>query len=102
MSSKAKSCFVSAVGYLRKSTKGERVDGRQRQEKSIDQQKTEIIKLAQTSGYRIVRWYTDAGVSGWKRGAQRPEFYRMLQDAKDLADFKAVLVDDVDRFSRAK
>src|SRR5262245_14271116 len=97
--------LIPAVGYLRKSTKGERIDRhgnkRQRQEKSIDQQRNAILKLAKAGRYQIVRWYCDEGVSGWKRGARRPDFYRMLEDAK-RGDFKAVLTDDIDRFSRAK
>ena len=31
----------------------------------------------------------------------RPQFYQMLQDA-EVGDFKAILIDDLDRFSRAK
>jgi DNA invertase Pin-like site-specific DNA recombinase len=46
--------LTPAVGYLRKSTKGKRPDGRERQEKSISQQKTEIKRLANRLGYRIV------------------------------------------------
>ena len=65
--SKGNSTLIPAVGFLRKSTKGER-DGKQRQEKSIDQQKEEVIKLAKAGGYQILRWYVDAGVSGWKPG----------------------------------
>ena len=47
-----------AVAYVRKSTKGERQSGgqrRQRQEKSIEQQREEVLKHAK-GRFRIVRW----------------------------------------------
>jgi DNA invertase Pin-like site-specific DNA recombinase len=96
--------LIPAVGYLRKSTKGERksVKGerRQKQEKSLAQQKAEIIKHAR-GRYKIIRWYEDEGVSGWKREAARPGFARILADARGLRDFRAIVCDDADRFSRA-
>ena len=88
-----------AVGYVRKSTKGKQSDGEERQEKSLSQQKTEILKLIK-GRYTIVRWYEDEGISGWKRGANRPDFQRMLQEAKGLGAV-AIVVDNIDRFSRA-
>lgn len=98
--------LIPAVGYLRKSTRGEVDDGSgkraERQERSIPQQKKEITALAQRNGYRIVRWYADPGISGWKRGLQRPDFEKMIRDAEEQADFVAVLCDNVDRFSRAE
>ena len=92
-----------AVAYVRKSTKGERQSGgqrRQRQEKSIEQQREEVLKHAK-GRFRIVRWYEDEGVSGWKRELARPGFARILADARDKGDFKAVVADDADRFTRA-
>jgi DNA invertase Pin-like site-specific DNA recombinase len=87
-----------AVAYLRKSTKGER-DGREKQEKSLAQQRAEIIKLAR-GRFRIVKWFEDEGISGWKRGAKRPDFQRMIAEASSLGA-KAILCDNIDRFSRA-
>ncbi|MCE9608497.1 MAG: recombinase family protein [Planctomycetia bacterium] len=92
---------VPAAGYLRKSTSGVASNGRERQEKSISQQRTEIESLAQENGYKIVRWYADPGKSGWKRGAARPEFSQMLADAASKKDIEAIVVDNMDRFSRA-
>lgn len=97
----SESALIPAVGYLRKSTKGEKANGRERQEHSIEQQRGEIEKLAKQHGYLIIRWYSDEGISGWKRDGKRPQFDQMLRDAKDRGDFKAVLCDDLDRFSRA-
>ncbi len=92
---------IPAIGYLRKSTKGKRPDGRERQEKSISQQKTEIKKLAKRLGYRIVDWYADEGISGWKMGHERPSYDRLLHDAASNRNFIAIFVDNLDRLSRA-
>jgi DNA invertase Pin-like site-specific DNA recombinase len=93
--------LIAAVAYVRKSTKGTRSDGRQRQEKSLEAQRREILELAKSHHYKIIRWYEDEGVAGWKREAARPGFARMLADAKALGDFCAIVCDDADRFSRA-
>ena len=73
---------IKAIGYLRKSTDGES-NGKVRQEKSIPQQKREIERLA-AGKYEIVGWEADPGVSGWKRGAQRPGFQRMLNKSTKM------------------
>jgi DNA invertase Pin-like site-specific DNA recombinase len=91
--------LIPAVAYVRKSTKGERADGSQKQEKSLAQQRTEITKLA-TGRFKILTWFEDEGISGWKRGAQRPDFQRMLDGVKDLGA-EAIICDNIDRFSRA-
>jgi site-specific DNA recombinase len=87
-----------AVAYLRKSTKGKRKD-RQKQEKSLAQQKAEILKLAR-GRFAVGKWFEDEGISGWKRGAGRPDYTRMLAEAQALGA-RAVLCDHIDRFSRA-
>jgi DNA invertase Pin-like site-specific DNA recombinase len=95
--------LIRAVGYLRKSTRGERKgakgERRQKQEKSIPQQKEEILRLAR-GRYEIVKWFEDEGISGWKRGAKRPDFQRMINEAQGLGAH-AILCDHIDRFSRA-
>ena len=80
-----------AVGYVRMST--------DKQEDSPEQQRAEISKLAKREGYRIVRWYEDHGISG-ARTHKRPEFRRMIRDAEERGDFKAILCWDQDRFGR--
>lgn len=89
---------ILAVAYCRKSTNEEMT------EKSIADQQARIAKLQpQESGtrYEIVRWYTaDKGVPGWKRGAKRPDYFRLIKELKENGA-KAILVDDMDRFSRA-
>ena len=96
---KQENSVPKALGYLRKSTKGNRSDGKRKQEKSIAQQKSEIQKLVK-GRFDIVAWYTDEGVSGWKRGANRPDFKKMLDEAKGHGA-QAIVVDNIDRFSRA-
>jgi DNA invertase Pin-like site-specific DNA recombinase len=95
--------LIDAAAYTRKSTKGEHATAtgkrRERQEKSPEQQREEILKHAR-GRFRIVRWYEDEA-SGWKREKARPGFARMLADAREQADFKAIVADDADRFSRA-
>jgi DNA invertase Pin-like site-specific DNA recombinase len=87
-----------AVAYLRKSTRGDR-GGREKQEKSLAQQREEIIKLAR-GRFEVLQWFEDEGVSGWKRGAKRPDFQRMIAEARALGA-RAILCDHIDRFSRA-
>jgi len=103
MSASKKSVLIPAVGYLRKSTKGERHDSngnrRERQEKSLAQQREEVGKL--TDGrFTVLKWFEDEGVSGWKRGGQRPDFQRMIAEVKALGA-QAIVCDNIDRFSRA-
>lgn len=94
--------LIPAAGYLRKSRKGNNPDGTEVQEKSISQQKQEIKELAKREGFKVFKWYADPGVSGWKRGTKRPDFTKMLDEASRDRNFEAVLVDNVDRFSRAQ
>jgi DNA invertase Pin-like site-specific DNA recombinase len=94
--------LIPAAAYTRRSTKGKRADGRERQENSIANQRLEIETLARKHGYKIVRWYSDEGISGTKMGAKRPGFQQLIADAEKLGDIQAVVVDDLDRFSRAK
>jgi hypothetical protein len=47
--------LIPSVAYLRKSTKGERT-GRQKQEKSIAQQREGILKLAR-GRFEILAWF---------------------------------------------
>jgi DNA invertase Pin-like site-specific DNA recombinase len=101
--SKDKAALIPAVAYTRKSTKGERLDKdgkkRERQEKSLAQQTEEIGKLARGE-FEIIKWFEDEGKSGWKRGAKRPDYQKMLAEVKALGA-SAILCDHIDRFNRA-
>jgi site-specific DNA recombinase len=83
--------LVRAAAYYRMS--------KDEQDHSIERQQGQVKPYAEAHGYQIVREYVDEGVSGWKDGAQRPAFTRILADAKKKL-FEVILVDDKCRFSR--
>jgi DNA invertase Pin-like site-specific DNA recombinase len=82
--------LLRAVAYYRMSD--------DRQENSIERQRSQVVPYADKNGYAIVREYIDLGISG-SEVAKRKEFQRMLRDAQAGA-FDAILCDDKDRFGR--
>ncbi len=88
---KRKTRTKPAVGYIRMST--------DKQEESPEQQRAEVIKLADKHGFHIIRWYQDDAISGAKT-RQRKQFLQVISDATDRADFDAILCWDQDRFGR--
>jgi DNA invertase Pin-like site-specific DNA recombinase len=82
--------LIPAAGYLRMSS--------DKQETSIDDQRSELIAYAAKHGYQIVTWYSDEGISGWKN-KQRHGFHRLIADAAE-GTFRVVLCWDQSRFSR--
>jgi DNA invertase Pin-like site-specific DNA recombinase len=91
--------LTPAVAYVRKSTRGTR-DGHEKQERSLAAQRAEIAKLAR-GRFEILKWFEDDGKSGWKRGAARPDFTRMLSEVRHLGA-TAIVCDNIDRFTRAE
>jgi DNA invertase Pin-like site-specific DNA recombinase len=83
--------LIPAVAYYRMSDA--------KQDKSIAQQRVEMHTLAARCGYRIIREYQDEGISG-DAPEDRPGFQRLLKDAREKRDFKAILCWDQDRFLR--
>jgi site-specific DNA recombinase len=79
-----------AVAYYRMST--------DRQEDSIDRQRSQVAPYADRHGYTITREYKDEGIAGDEEG-KRKEFQQLLRDAQG-GDFAVILCDDKDRFGR--
>src|SRR5262245_56186830 len=82
---------IPAVAYLRRSTN--------RQERSLEDQRREIEAYAQQRGYRVLRWYSDSGISG-DATERRAEFLKMHQAATNSRDFDVILCWDYSRFGR--
>ena len=78
--------MINAIGYIRMSS--------DKQEASPEQQREEIIALANRDGYQIIRWHIDEGVSG-DATEKRFDFQRMIHDS-GLSDYQAVLCWDQD------
>jgi len=89
---------IRAYAYLRKSTADP-------EEKSIGDQHTRVRALVHPSGrpYEIVRVFADPATPGWRRGAKRPDYFRMVSYLRDRRDgnVEAIVFDDCDRLSRA-
>jgi site-specific DNA recombinase len=81
---------IRAVAYYRMST--------DRQEDSVDRQRSQVIPYAARRGYAIVREYIDHGIAGDEE-RRRKAFLQMLADAP-RKDFAVILCDDKDRFGR--
>lgn len=80
----------TAVIYARYSSHNQR-------DVSIDQQVKAINNFAEQHGLKIISVYADRAISGTTD--RRPEFQRMIEDAKSGA-FRYVIVYSTDRFAR--
>jgi DNA invertase Pin-like site-specific DNA recombinase len=80
-----------AALYYRKSS--------DKQEDSIERQKSQVEPLASRRGWSVVAVFQDEGVSGDKTW-QRPDFVRLLAEAQ-AGKFDVIACDDKDRFSRS-
>jgi DNA invertase Pin-like site-specific DNA recombinase len=69
-----------------------------KQENSVERQRSQVEPYAQKKGYRVVGEYLDEGIPGDEL-SKRKAFCRMLADAQ-RGLFDVILVDDVDRFGR--
>jgi DNA invertase Pin-like site-specific DNA recombinase len=81
---------IKAAVYFRMST--------DKQEHSVDRQRSQVIPHAEKHGYVIVGEYIDEGIAG-DEIRKRKEFQRLLRDAQ-AGLFSAILCDDKDRFGR--
>ena len=69
----------------------------QQRETSIEDQRRNCERFAEREGWQLATLYADKGMSGTR--ADRPEYQRMLADAKARA-FDVLLVDKLSRFAR--
>ena len=70
--------MIRAVAYYRMSD--------DKQENSIERQKSQVIPYSVRHGYEIVREYVDEGIAGDEE-KKRKAFMRMLADAQQRGDF---------------
>jgi site-specific DNA recombinase len=68
------------------------------QDKSIAEQRAELLKLAERKGYHVRREYVDPGISG-DATEKRTQFLQMREDASK-GEFAIILCWDQDRFGR--
>lgn len=69
-------------------------------EQTTENQRLELVKLAELRGWQVTEVYEDAGISGAKGRDKRPELDRLLKDAAKRK-FDRVLVWSVDRLGRS-
>jgi DNA invertase Pin-like site-specific DNA recombinase len=69
-----------------------------KQENSVERQRSQVEPYSQKRCYRLVGEYIDEGIPGDEL-SKRKDFCRMLRDAQ-RDQFDVILVDDVDRFGR--
>ena len=69
-------------------------------EQTTENQRLELMKLAELRGWQVLEVYEDAGISGAKGRDKRPELDRLLRDAAKRK-FDRVLVWSVDRLGRS-
>ena len=69
---------------------------------SLPEQKERLEAYCKFNGYKIVEYYTDAGISA-KTGNHRPEYDRMLEDeASDLEDNKQNINNQITKLNKDK
>jgi len=83
---------LRAAGYRRVSMR-EQVDGH-----SLKAQANNIQAYAEGQGWKLVKVYTDAGISA-KKDSHRPALEKLMEAAK-AGEFDVVIVDKIDRFYR--
>ena len=80
-----------------------RVSHEKSAEKNIspETQRRIISEYAKAQGYQIKEWYTDLAMSAFRNDDLRPQFRRMLAEAKADPETSVILVLRYDRFSRS-
>jgi site-specific DNA recombinase len=72
-----------------------------KQEDSPDRQRGQILPYAERRGYDIVAEFVDEGIGGSDRNLHRRDGYRRLCEAAKAKQFDLLLLDKLDRLSRA-
>ena len=90
MDNEKKSCGI----YMRVSTEDQAREGF-----SLPEQKERLEAYCKFNGYKIVEYYTDAGISA-KTGNHRPEYDRMLEDGKQ-GKINMIIALKLDRITRS-
>jgi DNA invertase Pin-like site-specific DNA recombinase len=83
--------MTKAIGYVRRST--------DRQEESLDQQRTRLAEFAKVKGWQLVEVFADDAISGSEM--KRPGLDKLLQAIAD-AEVEVVLAWDRNRLARPK
>lgn len=83
------------VLYIRVSTEEQAQHGL-----SLDAQRSALTAYAAKQGYKVIAVYADEGISARKKYRRRPEFVRMLNDAK-TKQFEIILFTKLDRWFRS-
>src|SRR5262245_66552216 len=83
--------MTKAIGYVRRST--------DRQEESLDQQRTRLAEFAKSKGWQLVEVFEDDAISGSEM--RRPGLDRLLE-ASAKPDVDVVLAWDRNRLARTK
>lgn len=84
-----------SVGYLRTSSQSN--VGKDKD--SDKRQKQEIAKFCKSSGYKLVRYFYDKGVSGAEDISSREKFSKLVIFCKQMG-IKYILVENASRFAR--
>ena len=90
MNEKKKLCGI----YMRVSTEDQAREGF-----SLPEQKERLEAYCKFNSYKIVEYYTDAGISA-KTGNHRPEYDRMLEDGKQ-GKINMIIALKLDRITRS-
>ena len=90
MNEKKKLCGI----YMRVSTEDQALEGF-----SLPEQKERLEAYCKFNSYKIVEYYTDAGISA-KTGNHRPEYDRMLEDGKQ-GKINMIIALKLDRITRS-
>lgn len=80
--------------YMRVSTEDQAREGF-----SLPEQKERLEAYCKFNGYKIIEYYTDAGISA-KTGNFRPEYDRMLEDGKE-GKINMIIALKLDRITRS-